>query len=198
MSFPPVSSLQPSGAFTPEEALDVLAYILATDSATSPPTSSVQWIVGDVGMGPPTQLPFGFISLFNEMIQWETSQGGRGGLSAGGSRGLDNWQSLVTLTVAFAKHDYVPPAAAQPPAASPVSAHSLGVQPPFFEQPGWRLALQMNEAIKAVLRTNITLAGEVATTRVSEARYVLLTIEGSTYRAARCTVQAQQRRPRGN
>lgn len=201
MSWPAVSTLEPSGLFTPEELLDVLAYILAT----SPQTSGVQWIVGDIGMGEPGQsdvtgytLPFGYIGLFNETVLWQTANGGRGGLSAGGVNGLDDWQSMVLLTVASAKHQYQPPIPANPPSGSPVNPASLGgLQPPFNEQPGWRLALQLNEGIKAVLRSNIVVGGEAASTRVTEVRPVFIAVAGSAYRAYRLTVQAQQRRRRG-
>src|ERR1700733_1465927 len=104
MTYPAVPSFVPTG--TPEEFLDVLAYLLATDTAQLPPTSEVSWIVGDVGMGPPPALPFGFISVNNESVWWMTANGGRGGLSAGGANGLDDWQVVATLTVGFAKHDY--------------------------------------------------------------------------------------------
>lgn len=201
-TYPPVSSLKVSGAFTMEEALDVLAYILQTSSMTTGTntvtTAQVEWIVGDVNMGQPGPLPFGYIQPFNESVIWETAQGGRGGLAAGGNRGLDNWQMQILLTVIFAKHDYIPPKISTPPAGSPVSTAALGIQPPFFEQPSYRMTMQMVETIKAVLRTNITIAGEVATTRVTESRYLLQNIEGALYRAARISLSVQQRRPRGN
>ncbi len=187
-------TIQPSGAYTPEEYLDVLAYTLAT----SPGTSGVQWILGDVGMGSPTRLPFAYISLFNEQTLWMTAQGGTGGLATGGMRGLDDWQMPTVITICAQAHDYITPIVASPPAGSPVSAAALGTTPPFMEQPGWRLALQLAEAVKAVLRTNITMSGEIATSRVTESRPLLQTIDGKPYRAQRLTLVAQQRRPRGN
>lgn len=182
-----------SGTFTPEEMLDVLAYILATN----PATSGVEWILGDVGMGTPTQEPFGYISLFNEQVLWMTANGGRGGLSAGGVNGLDDWQDVVLLTIGFAKHSYVPPVQAAPPANGPTNPAQLGSLPPYQEQPTWRLAIQLAEQIKFVMRQNIVLAGSVATTRVSEWRPVLLNLQGAMYRALRVTVQAQRRQSRG-
>lgn len=187
-------TIQPSAARTGEEYLDVLAYTFAT----SPGTSGVQWILGDVGMGSPTRLPFGYIALFNESVRWMTAQGGSGGLAAGGNRGLDDWDLTTIITVAFQAHDYISPTQAVPPAGSPVSTAALGSVPPFLEQPGWRLALQLAEQVKIVLRTNITVSGEVATTRLTESRYLLQVIAGKTYRALRLTLAAQQRRPRGN
>lgn len=187
-------TIQPSSAKTPEEFLDVLAYTLATN----PATSNVQWILGDVGMGKPTQLPFGYISLFNEDVLWMTANGGTGGLASGGATGQDDWRMQVSITIAFQGHQYIEPVQAVPPAGSPVSAAALGGPPPFMEQPQWRLSLQLAEAMKAVLRTNITVSGEIATSRITESRYLLQVIGGNEFRAFRLTVQAQQRRPRGN
>lgn len=182
-----------SGTFTPEEMCDVLAYILAT----TPATSGVQWILGDVGMGEPAPLPFGYISLFNEQILWMTANGGRGGLAAGGVNGLDDWQDTVMLTVAFQKHNYVPPVIANPPVGGPTNQAQLGMSPPYMEQPGWRLPLQLVEQIKYVLRQNIVVQGAATTTRVVESRPVLITVQGAIYRAQRITLQAQRRQRRG-
>jgi hypothetical protein len=182
---------QPSGSFSLEELLDMLAYILASN----PLTSGIQWILGDVGMGAPSQVPFGYISPYNESIRWSTAggQAGLGGIAAG----LDDWDIPVVLTVAFQPHQYVPPVAAVPPPGSPFSSTSLGAQPPYLEQPGFRRAVEINENVKAVMRTNITVGGEAITTRIAEARYILQDIQGQQYRACRITAQSQQRRRRG-
>lgn len=187
-------TIQPSGAFTPEEYADVLAYNLATNAATA----GVEWILGDVGMGKPARLPFGYITVFGEAVRWSTMQGGTGGLATGGNRGLDDWDLTVILTVAFQSHDYFPPGTATPPANSPVLAVLNGAPVPYQEQPGWRLALQLNEQVKAALRSNPTNSGIGAASRVTESRYLLQNIDGSPYRACRITLSAQQRRPRGN
>lgn len=182
-----------SGTYTPEEMLDVLAYLLAAN----PATSGIQWILGDVGMGTPTSEPFGYISLFNEQVRWMTANGGLGGLSAGGILGVDDWQDTVILTVAFAKHNYHSPQEATPPSNSPTNQANLGSLPPYLEQPGWRPAIQLAEQMKFVLRQNIVLAGAAATTRVVEWRPVLLNLQGAMFRALRMTVQAQRRQRRG-
>jgi hypothetical protein len=153
-------------------------------------------------MGPPSdnpevQLPWGYISALDESVKWETARGGIGGLAAPGPQGLDDWQIPVTLTVAFQQHQYVAPIRARPPAASPFNPAHLGSQPPYFEQPGWRLAEEINQRIKGVLRTNIVVGGEVATTRVTESKFIRLAVQSAMFRASRITIVAQQRRTRG-
>jgi hypothetical protein len=187
-------ALKLSGTYTSEEMLDVLAYLLAS----SPATSGVQWILGDVGMGTPTAVPFGYVSLLNSQIPWMTANGGRGGLSTGGVGGLDDWQDTVALTIAFAKHAYENPVQANPPANSPVNPAQLGSVPPYKEQPSWRLTIQLVEQVKIVMRENIVIAGSAATTRVGEWRPVLLNVQGAMYRGLRITVQAQRRQPRSD
>jgi hypothetical protein len=178
-------------AFTHEEAIDMLAYVLATNARTS----EIEWIVGDVGMGAPQQTPFAYISPRADKILWETGGGQSGGLPTG-SRGIDMHQMLIPITVAVQEHQYLRPTTAAPPAASPLSAQSLGTTPPFLEQPGYRLAMQYEDGIRQALRENIVLGGEVATTTIIETAYVLQVIEGKVYRALRITLQAQQRRRR--
>lgn len=177
---------------TVEEFIDMLAYMLATN----PNTQEVMWIVGEVGMGAPQQTPFAFIAPRNDRITWETANGSTGGLP-GGPAGFDMHQILVPITVAVEQHKYLPPSAPKPPSSSPVSAQSLGVQPPFFEQPGYRAAMGIQRRIAQALREDITIGGEVATTTIVETTYLLQTIEGDIYRALRVTLQAQQRRRRG-
>jgi hypothetical protein len=184
-----VSLPAPSSAVSYEELVDMLAYMLATSTRTS----EVVWIVGDVGMGAPQQTPFGYIAPRNDKIQWMTS----GGLPAPGTQGLDDHTLTVPITVAVEPHQYLQPVQAEPPAGSPLSAQSLGVAPPFFEQPGYRASMRIADQITAALRENITLGGEVATTTIVETTYVLQRIEGDLFRALRLTVQAQQRRRRG-
>ncbi len=183
-----MSSPVPSGAASFAEYLDMLAWLLSTDSRTS----RITWILGDVGMGAPQHTPFAYISPFGESVRWYTT----GGLP-GGVTGVDDWDETVVMTVAFEPHRYVPPVHAVPPVSSPVSQQTLGVAPAYWEQPGFRKAMETSAAVKAVLRANITVLGEIATSRVTEARYVLQVVQGKLYRAARITVAAQQRRRRG-
>jgi len=181
----------PSGTPSFEEFLDMLAYMLATNEHTS----EVAWIIGDVGMGAPQQTPFGYIAPRNDNIPWMTAQGSTGGLP-GGSHGLDDHAMLVPITVAVQPHAHLQPIEAAPPESSPLSKHSLGTQPPYFEQPGYRAAMELQDRIRIALRENITLGGEVITTTIVETTYVLQTIESDVYRALRITLQAQQRRRR--
>lgn len=174
-----------------ETLMDAFAYLLATDSRTS----SVQWILGDVGMGAPAKLPFGYISVVSESITWYTANGGQGGLAAAG---LDDWAIPITLTICFEPHRYLSPAPAMPPAASPFNPTQLGTQPPYLEQPGWRGLLEITQLVKATLRTNVTLGGAATDTRVVESRYILQEIQDQIFRASRITIQTQQRRTRGN
>lgn len=186
---------QPSATVSWEEALDFLAYALSTDARTS----EVAWIVGDVGMGAPQETPFAYIAPRNDKIDWVTARGSTGGM-AGGPEGVDDHDLLIPIVVAFEPHRYIAPVAAEPPAASPVSAQSLGSQPPFWEQPGYRTSMKILSNILAVLRSspsNITLGGEIITSTIIETTYVRLEIDGKLYRAARLTLRAQQRRRRG-
>lgn len=174
-----------------EEAVDALAYLLATD----PRTSGIQWIVGDVGMGNPTGLPFAYVSVQTEQVKWYTANGkGPGGLAAG----LDDWLIPITLTVAVRKHQFEQPVVAAPPGASSIGAvlTSVGALP-YLEQPGWRAQVEVDQPIKDVLRTNITVGGYVATTNVTDSRPRLITIDKTLYRASVISIQAQQRRTRG-
>lgn len=176
--------------------MDMLAYILATNALTS----NIHWILGDVGMGNPSQLPFGYIASFSETVRWETAMGGTGGLAAGGKQGLDDWLAPIVLTVAHEPHRYVPPQTAQPPSTSALYPGNLGIAAgamPYQEQPGWRKHLQTTQKLKGALRENIVIGGEAATTRITEARYVLQMVQNKLYRASRLTIQAQQRRVRG-
>lgn len=183
---------QPSATPSFEEYLDLLAYSLATDARTQ----QVTWILGDVGMGTPQETPFGYLSPRNDKVRWITARGGTGGLS-GGVAGVDDWDMVVPITVAFEPHTYLDPVPAAPPAGSPVNPSVLGGQPPFLEQPGYRTSIEIVNAVAAVLRSNITVYGEIATSTLVESTYVLQSINGKLYRAARLTVAAQQRRRRG-
>jgi hypothetical protein len=195
-----VSNLpQPSGAQTQEEFLDMLAYVLCTSSSSL--VSDILWILGDIGMGAPPKLPFGYISPVNESVLWYTADGrpgGGGGLAAG----LDDWTIPVALTVAFAPQQYVPPVTATPPFGSPLTAVALAAggfpAATYAEQPTFRQAMATGEAIKATLRENITMGGEVATTRITESRYILVEIQGKQYRCMRISIATQQRRVRGH
>lgn len=179
-----------------EELMDMLAFILATDSRTE----NIDWILGDVGMGDPNAVPFGYISNFNESARWESSRGGQGGLPAPGQTGMDDWDIPIAITVVFDRHAYAPPITANPPITSPLTAAALGLPKlPWQEQPGWRRALRVNQIVKSVLRSgnNPVIGGEAATTRIIESRYLLQVVRGDVFRAARTTLQAQQRRQRG-
>jgi hypothetical protein len=182
---------QPSGTPNFEEFLDMLAYMLATNEHTE----EVAWIIGDVGMGAPQQTPFGYIAPRNDNIPWLTANGSKGGLP-GGPRGLDDHLLVVPVTVAVQPHSYLQPVDAAPPEASPLSMQSLGIQAPYFEQPGYRAAMDLQDRIRLALRENITIGGEVITTTIVETTYVLQKIEGDLFRALRITIQAQQRRRR--
>lgn len=171
-----------------EEALDFLAYYLQTHALTK----EVTWIIGDVGMGAPLQTPFAYIAPRNDKIQWESAGGQSGGLPTG-QRGLDMHTMTVPITVAVQEHEYLKPVTASPPAESPLS--KLGVLP-FFEQPGYRAAMEIQENIVQALREEITLGGEVASTTIVETTYVLQQFEGKPYRALRMTLLIQQRRRR--
>lgn len=179
-------------AFSQEEFIDMLAYMLATN----PATQEVMWVVGEVGMGAPSQTPFAYIAPRNDRITWETAAGQTGGLPTGPA-GFDMHQMLVPITVAVEQHKYLKPIPAEPPAGSPVSQPALGTAPPFFEQPGYRAAIEIQRNITRALREEITVGGEVATTNIVETVYLLQTIEGDIYRAMRLTLLASQRRRRG-
>lgn len=190
MSYPALP--QPSATVSYEEYLDFLAYMLATDERTS----EVSWIIGDVGMGAPQETPFAYIAPRNDSIPWKTAGGSKGGMS-GGPQGVDDHLLIVPITIAFEPHRYVEPVQAAPPTTSPVSHQSLGVEPPYFEQPGARTAMQIVDRVTAVLREKITVGGVIATSNIVETAYVLQVIDSKPYRAARLTIQAQQRRRRG-
>jgi hypothetical protein len=103
----------------------------------------------------------------------------------------------VPITVAVQPHEYLVPIVAVPPTGNPVSEQALGIPVPFFEQPGYRLAMALKARIGQALRENITVSGEVITTNIVETTYLLQQIESDVYRALRITLQAQQRRQRG-
>jgi hypothetical protein len=182
---------QPSGTPSFEEFLDFLAFWLSTNEHTK----ETAWIIGDTGMGAPQQTPFGYIAPRNDSIPWMTADGSVGGMT-GGPHGVDDHLLLVALTIAVQPHAYLQPVEAAPPESSPLSKHSLGSQPPYFEQPGYRAAMQLQDRLRRALRENITLGGEIATMRIIESAYVLQSIESDIYRALRITIQAQQRRRR--
>lgn len=171
------------------EALDAFAYLLSTDDRTK----GVTWILGDVGMGSPQETPFAYISQLNESVKWYTANGGTGGLP-GGPTGLDDWIIPIVLSICVEPHQWVPPGPPQPPAGN---AYSTIPNLPYQEQPGWQDSLAVVQAVKGVLRQNIVIGGSVATTNIVEAKPMLLSIADKTYRAARITIMAQQRRVRG-
>ena len=172
-----------------EEALDAIAYLLATSAYSS----QVNWILGDVGMGSPQQLPYGYISHLNESVKWYSAAGGLGGMT-GGAAGVDDWIMPIVITIAYQQHRYVDPIPAAPSAGSAFSG--LGTLP-YMEQPGWREAQFYIQKVKAVLRTNITVGGFVATTQIVESKPVLMNINEILFRCVRITIQTQQRRRRG-
>ena len=172
-----------------EELMDAVAYLLATSSATS----NIAWILGDVGMGAPQDLPYGYVSQLNEQVKWYTANGGQGG-NASGPNGVDDWMISIVLTICFQQRDYVEPVTAAPTAGSAFSG--LGTLP-YTEQPGWRGALRYVQSVKGVLRTNITIGGFAATTQVVESKPQLLDIDSKVFRAVRISLATQQRRRRG-
>lgn len=175
-----------------ETVMDGFAYLLSNDSRTS----NINWILGDVGMGAPVNLPFGYISVQDEVVSWYTANGGMGGLAAG----LDDWVIRVILTVCTEPHDFIPPVAAQPPNTSPFNPSNLGGPIVYQEQPGWRTQLEIIQNIKKVMRTTpgVVVFGAATDTRIVESRWVMAEINEKLYRAARLTIQTQQRRVRGN
>lgn len=175
-----------------EILMDAFAYQFATD----PRTSEINWILGDVGMGSPADLPFGYISVMTEAVTWYSANGGAGGLA---TAGLDDWQITVVLNICIEPHSYIPPIAATPPGASPFNAaNNAGFTPPYLEQPGWRSMLEVVQNIKKVMRTSPTILGAATDTRLVESRPVLLEVHDRLYRAVRVTIMTQQRRIRGN
>lgn len=179
-----------------EVLMDAFAYMLSTD----PRTSDIQWILGDVGMGEPSTVPFGYISLQNEALTWYSAAGGGSGGQGGLAAGQDDWTMPIVLSVAFEPHRFVAPIPAQIPDDSPFfPASNEGFTPPYLEQPGWRRALLINNTIKQVLRTlpGAVVLGAATDTRVVESRWLLLNVHNRQYRAARNTVITQQRRTRG-
>lgn len=172
--------------------MDAYAYLLATDSRTN----GIAWILGDVGMGTPTQVPFGYISVVSEAVSWYSASGGSGGLAAAGPQGLDDWMIPIVLTVAHETHRYIGPGPGNPPSTSPFA--NLANPLPYQEQPGWRKSLETTQNIKKVLRTNSNIGGAATTTHVVESRYVLQNIGDQLYRVTRLAIQTQQRRTRGN
>lgn len=192
MTFPPMPQIPTRDL---EVLMDAFAYLLSTNS----PTNEINWAIGDVGIGPPPPLPFGYITHVSEGVGWYTAGGGVGGLSAGGPQGQDDWNIPITLTIALEPHRYPNLLAATPPATSPFFPATLGIQAlPYQEAPGYRAFLQAVQKVKGVLRTNSTIGGAASDTRIVESRYILQEIDNSAYRAARMTINTQQRRTRGN
>jgi hypothetical protein len=174
-----------------EELMDAFAYLLATTADTS----GIAWILGDIGMGKPQQLPFGYISQLNEAVNWYSANGGQGGLASAANTGLDDWQIQVALTVAYQQHQHVNPVLANPSAGSAFAG--LDIQLPYQEQPGWRGTMKYVQQVKGTLRQNIVVGGFAATTRIVEAKPVQILVGDVLFRAVRITLQTQQRRRRG-
>lgn len=164
-----------------EAVLDALAAFLAqsTAGAAGLRASDVTWVLGDVGMSDPEALPFGFIAPLNDKVE-PYSTGG----SVGGSRGVDMDAYSVPLLLVQDVHKYEDPVA------------SAGTSPPTYESPGYRSLLQLAQNVRAALRSDITLGGVIATSTVSEIRYVLVQIGDKLYRGCRLTWTARQRRSR--
>jgi hypothetical protein len=154
-----------------EAFLDKLANYLATDPHGKG-TAAVTWILGDTGTSELQTWPVGYITPFNDEIQPLT----------GGVNGVDKDTYLVPLFIVDDLHRYGEPVQTQ------------GQQ--YMEQPGYRSLLQYAQAVRAAVRANITLDGVIATSRVIEIRYVQLKLAERLLRAARVTIQAQQRRGR--
>lgn len=170
-----------------DELMDAFAWMLST----SPQTNDIQWILGDVGMGSPTQLPFAYISRLNQAVKWSTANGSSGGLAAG----LDDWSLPIVITLVLTEHEFISPVTATPPAGNVFANEPQPL--PYFEQPGWRDVETDVNSVLSVLRENITVGGFAATTTVNECKPILLTIDQNLYRCERISIQAQQRRTRG-
>lgn len=159
-----------------EQVLDGLATYLSGHGVAlpvaTPLVTDITWIVGDVGMGDPNALPFGFIAPFNDVVAPRT----------GGGHGVDMDTLTIPMLIVLAPHDYEQPIP---------SANTF-----FKEQPGFRTMLQLCQNVRSALRANITVSGLVATSLISEMRYVLVTIDNKTYRGCRITLNAQMRRGR--
>jgi hypothetical protein len=166
------------------ETIDELALYLAGVSsltplpALDPSPSTVTWIIGDVGMGAPQGLPFGYIAPFNDKLPAYSAGG-----SSGPVRGVDMEAATIPLLIVLDEHDYSPPV---PSVINPV----------VLEQPGYRPMMNLVENILTALRRNITLGGVAATSTITEARYVLVDIASKKYRGCRMTLSVTRRRPR--
>lgn len=157
-----------------EAFLDALAKILSTNALSS----VVTWILGDVGMAAPPQLPFGYIAPLNDAVSPYT----------GGPQGVDMDTYTIPLLIVQDVHDYqAAPIPGAPPGGGTVQ---------YQEQPQYRALLELVQNIRTVLRANITMQGSVATCTVTEIRYLLVDIDDKPYRACRITIRAQHRRGR--
>ena len=168
-----------------EELCDAFMYKLATDARTS----SITWILGEIGMGYPNQTPFGYLGVVTSQILWQTAAGrGTGELAAG----LDDWLIPYRIILCHQPHQYI-----QPIAATPSVGNAFVGNAPYLEQPGYRDWINYSAAIEGCLRADITLSGFAATTQIMEATPILQEVEGTLYHAVRIVVNVQQRRVRG-
>lgn len=167
-----------------EDVLDKIAAYLSGYSTADPGlhASDVTWIVGDVGMSDPENLPFGFIIPLNDQVATYSANG-----LPGGVHGVDKDQFTIPMLIVHAQHQYAAPVVN----TSPTQSGS-----PFLEQPSYRDLLRLGQNVRKAFRANITLDGLITTSRVSELRYVLAVIDAKEYRAVRLTLEVAQRRQR--
>lgn len=159
-----------------EQFLDAVAQILTQGVDWTGVTTPVQqWILGDMGMGAPTALPFGYIiPSLDKVIPF-----------TGGIHGVDMDEYLIDLIVVDDLHKY----------GSPVPQQS-GQAGSWLEQPGYRNLLRIGQAIRAAFRANITLGGNIAKSSEPKIQYVPVVIDNKSYRGLRITIDASMRRGR--
>lgn len=172
-----------------ESILDTLANYLSSPPvlAAQPDTTTIEWVLGDIGMGPTQAIPVGFIAPLNLGVV----PFGRGG-SVGGRSGTDLLDFTIPMLIIEAEHD----AKAEPVnhvANAHTGEHASGE---FKEYPGYRGLIQFGEGVRRALRANIGLSGSVATSTITELRPVLIDLNNKLYRGSRLTLTARARRSR--
>lgn len=157
-----------------EEYLDaLLAFLLANvDTSDIGNGGAISWIIGDPGMGNPQSLPYGFV-----VPLWDNVEP----LS-----GIDQDTYLIPILVVDDLHKY----------GAPIENTNA---PGTYEQPGYRVLMQMGQAVRQALRAGgkgITTGGIAATSNVPAINFVWVKIGDKPYRGVRLAYQVQQRRAR--
>lgn len=158
-----------------EQFLDLLLAFLLTnvDTGSIGAGNAISWIIGDPGMGAPGTLPFGFVVPLWDSVQPMAS-------------GIDDDTYVVPILIVDDLHKYGPP-------IENVNA------PGTLEQPGYRVLMQLGQAVRGALRAGgagITVEGVVATSVVPAINFVWTKIDNKPYRGVRIAYQVQQRRAR--